>query len=84
MTKIDKAVVLAAGRGTRMRELTSDLPKPMLRVREKPILQHIIEGMKSAGIREFLIIVGWRADVVRVWYSEGVGRAGLYGTTGQE
>ena len=60
MTQIRKAVLLAAGRGTRMRELTSDLPKPMLRVREKPILQHIIEGMKSAGIHEFLIIIGWR------------------------
>ncbi|MFL6530204.1 MAG: sugar phosphate nucleotidyltransferase [Chthoniobacterales bacterium] len=71
MTQIRKAVLLAAGRGTRMRELTSDLPKPMLRVREKPILQHIIEGMKSAGIHEFLIIIGWRADVVREFFGDG-------------
>lgn len=71
MTQITKAVLLAAGKGTRMRELTSDLPKPMLRVREKPILQHIIEGMKTAGIREFLIVVGWRADVVREFFGDG-------------
>ncbi|RYD41535.1 MAG: nucleotidyltransferase family protein, partial [Verrucomicrobiaceae bacterium] len=40
---IKKAVLLAAGRGTRMRELTEDLPKPMIPVRGKPILQHIVE-----------------------------------------
>ncbi|HEY0369817.1 MAG TPA: sugar phosphate nucleotidyltransferase [Chthoniobacterales bacterium] len=71
MTEISKAVLLAAGRGTRMRELTSDLPKPMLRVREKPILQHIIEGMKPAGVRDVLIIVGWRAEVVREFFGDG-------------
>jgi NDP-sugar pyrophosphorylase family protein len=48
MTKIDKAVLLAAGRGTRMRELTADLPKPMIKVREKPILLHIVEGLQTA------------------------------------
>src|SRR4051794_39628490 len=71
MTQITKAVLLAAGKGTRMRELTSDLPKPMLRVREKPILQHIIEGLKSAGVTDFLIIVGWHADVVREFFGNG-------------
>jgi len=44
MAKIDKAVLLAAGRGTRMRELTAELPKPMIAVRGKPVLQHIVEG----------------------------------------
>ena len=43
------AVLLAAGRGTRMRELTNDLPKPMIQVRGKPILLHIVEGLKAAG-----------------------------------
>jgi dTDP-glucose pyrophosphorylase len=71
MAKIDKAVVLAAGRGTRMRELTAELPKPMIEVRGKPVLQHIIEGLRDAGIREFLIIVGYRADVVRKCFGDG-------------
>ena len=51
--KINKAVLLAAGRGTRMRELTNDLPKPMIEVRGKPILQHIIEGLRAAGRDRF-------------------------------
>jgi UDP-N-acetylglucosamine diphosphorylase / glucose-1-phosphate thymidylyltransferase / UDP-N-acetylgalactosamine diphosphorylase / glucosamine-1-phosphate N-acetyltransferase / galactosamine-1-phosphate N-acetyltransferase len=71
MTKIDKAVLLAAGRGTRMRELTADLPKPMIEVRGKPVLQHIVEGLRDAGVREFLIIVGYRADSVRNFFSDG-------------
>ena len=61
MTRIDKAVLLAAGRGTRMRELTVDLPKPMIKVREKPILLHIVEGLQTAGIKNFLIIVGYHS-----------------------
>jgi len=51
MARIDKAVLLAAGRGTRMRELTADLPKPMIEVRGKPVLQRTVEGLREAGVR---------------------------------
>jgi dTDP-glucose pyrophosphorylase len=71
MAKIDKAVLLAAGRGTRMRELTIDLPKPMIEVRGKPVLQHIVEGLREAGTRQFLIIVGYRADAVQHFFGDG-------------
>ena len=71
MSKIDKAVLLAAGRGTRMRELTTDLPKPMIEVRSKPILQHMVEGLREAGVRQFLIIVGYRADAVQNFFGDG-------------
>ena len=71
MAKIDKAVILAAGRGTRMREMTADLPKPMLEVRGKPVLQYIVEGLRDAGVRKFLIAVGYRADAVRNFFGNG-------------
>jgi UDP-N-acetylglucosamine diphosphorylase / glucose-1-phosphate thymidylyltransferase / UDP-N-acetylgalactosamine diphosphorylase / glucosamine-1-phosphate N-acetyltransferase / galactosamine-1-phosphate N-acetyltransferase len=71
MTKLDKAVVLAAGRGTRMRELTDDLPKPMIEVRGKPVLQHIVEGLRDAGVRRFIIIVGYHAEAVRNFFGNG-------------
>ena len=58
VSPIAKAVILAAGRGTRMRELTNELPKPMIAVRGKPILLHIVEGLRGAGVTEFLIVVG--------------------------
>lgn len=66
-----KAVILAAGKGTRMKELTSDLPKPMLKVWGKPILEHIITGLISAGIRDFFIVTGYRAEVVEDYFGDG-------------
>ena len=70
-TIISKAELLAAGRGTRMRDLTSELPKPMIEVQGKPILQHIIEGLRAAGVTQFLIIVGYRSEVVRQFFGDG-------------
>lgn len=71
MSLVTKAVLLAAGKGTRMRELTADLPKPMIAVRGKPILQHIVEGLVAAGIAKILIVVGYRADVVQSFFGDG-------------
>ena len=70
-TSVTKAVILAAGRGTRMRELTDDLPKPMIPVHGRPILLHILEGLKAAGVTEFLLVVGYREDVVRAFFGDG-------------
>jgi UDP-N-acetylglucosamine diphosphorylase / glucose-1-phosphate thymidylyltransferase / UDP-N-acetylgalactosamine diphosphorylase / glucosamine-1-phosphate N-acetyltransferase / galactosamine-1-phosphate N-acetyltransferase len=70
-TNIIKAVLLAAGRGTRMRDLTQELPKPMLAVRGKPVLQHIVEGLRDTGLTNLLVVVGWRADVVRDFFGDG-------------
>lgn len=71
MKKITKAVLLAAGRGTRMRDLTSELPKPMIKVRGKPILLHIIEGLQRAGIKHFLVITGYRGETIRDYFGDG-------------
>ena len=68
---VTKAVLLAAGKGTRMKDLTNDLPKPMLEVHGKPILLHIVEGLRAAGVTDFCIIVGYRADVVRDFFGDG-------------
>ena len=68
---IAKAVLLAAGRGTRMRDLTETLPKPMLEVRGKPVLQHIVEGLRDTGLTNLLIVVGWRADAVKEFFGDG-------------
>jgi len=66
-----KAVILAAGKGTRMGDLTDEMPKPMLRVHDRPILEHIITGLREVGIREFCIITGWRAEVIENHFREG-------------
>ena len=68
---MNKAVLLAAGRGTRMRDLTEALPKPMLEVRGKPVLQHIVEGLHGNGLTNLLIVVGWRAKMVKDFFGDG-------------
>jgi len=66
-----KAVILAAGKGTRMRELTNACPKPMLSVQGKPILQHIIEGLGKHQIKEIFIVTGFRAEVIEDYFRTG-------------
>ncbi len=66
-----KAVILAAGKGTRMRELTNALPKPMLRVQGKPILEHIVAGIIAAGVRDIFIVTGWHAEVIEKHFGDG-------------
>ena len=66
-----KAVILAAGKGTRMKELTHELPKPMLNVQGKPILEHILEGILAAGIRDVFIVTGFRAEVIERHFGDG-------------
>jgi UDP-N-acetylglucosamine diphosphorylase / glucose-1-phosphate thymidylyltransferase / UDP-N-acetylgalactosamine diphosphorylase / glucosamine-1-phosphate N-acetyltransferase / galactosamine-1-phosphate N-acetyltransferase len=71
MSTVHRAVVLAAGRGTRMRELTDSMPKPMVKVLGKPVLQIIVEGLRQSGIRELLIIVGYRKEMVQDYFQDG-------------
>ncbi len=70
---VKKAVVLAAGRGTRMGDLTEALPKPMIEVRGKPILQHIVEGLAANGVEKFLLVVGYRKEVIEEYFGDGSG-----------
>ncbi len=69
--EVKKAVILAAGRGTRMKTLTDDIPKPMLPVQGKPILQHIVEGLASQGVDHFLMVVGYRKEVIADFFGNG-------------
>jgi UDP-N-acetylglucosamine diphosphorylase / glucose-1-phosphate thymidylyltransferase / UDP-N-acetylgalactosamine diphosphorylase / glucosamine-1-phosphate N-acetyltransferase / galactosamine-1-phosphate N-acetyltransferase len=61
---MSKAVILAAGRGTRMGELTLDLPKPMLNVGGRPMLEGLLEKLIEAGYSEALIVTGYRAELI--------------------
>lgn len=66
-----KAVILAAGKGTRMGDLTREIPKPMLCVQKRPILEHIMEGIAASGVRQFCIITGWHAEVIEDHFGDG-------------
>ena len=59
-----KAMILAAGRGARMRELTDVTPKPLLQVHGKPLIEYHVEQLKKAGIHEFVINTGWLGEKI--------------------
>jgi bifunctional UDP-N-acetylglucosamine pyrophosphorylase/glucosamine-1-phosphate N-acetyltransferase len=59
-----KAIILAAGEGSRMRPLTYTRPKVMLPIANKPILEHLLVEASQAGIREFIFIVEWGVNIV--------------------
>src|SRR5438876_10261594 len=56
------AIILAAGKGKRM---SADLPKVLVHVRGRPMIHYVIDALRGAGVSKILIIVGFRADLVR-------------------
>jgi dTDP-glucose pyrophosphorylase len=62
-----KAVLLAAGRGTRLGSLTAKRPKPLLEVAGKPLIAHIVGGMIKSGLREFVVVTGHLAKQLEQW-----------------
>lgn len=67
-----KAILLAAGEGSRLRPLTTNKPKPMIRAANKPIAQYGVEALVAAGIREQTIVVGYRRTKVQSYFGDGV------------
>ncbi|RYY03458.1 MAG: nucleotidyltransferase family protein [Gammaproteobacteria bacterium] len=68
---IRKAMILAAGLGQRMRPLTDTLPKPMLQVGGKPLLQYHLEALASAGIQEVIINLAYLGEKIREFAGNG-------------
>lgn len=70
-----RALILAAGRGERMRPLTDDLPKPLLPVAGKPLIDYHIEALVRAGIRNLVVNLSWQGEKLRAYLGDG----GRYG-----
>lgn len=68
---VRRALILAAGRGTRMKGLTEDVPKPMLPVAGRPLLEHIVATLHSAGINRFVMVTGYRAEAIESHFGDG-------------
>ena len=66
-----KAIILSAGEGTRMRPLTLTKPKTMLPVAGKPIIQYNIEALRDCGVKDILLIVGYKEEIVRDYFKDG-------------
>ena len=57
------AVVLAAGRGTRLKTVTGDLPKPLLPLHGRPMVEYVLASLRAAGFDNFLLVVGYRHEL---------------------
>ena len=66
-----KAVVLAGGKGTRLRPLTFSIPKPLLPIAEKPILEIILKNLKKFGITDILISIGFKGEKIKEYFGDG-------------
>lgn len=66
-----KAMILAAGRGERLRPLTDTTPKPLIEVAGKPLIQHHIENLRQAGIRDIVINTAWLAQKIHQALGDG-------------
>lgn len=63
-----KAVILAGGFGTRMREETEFRPKPMVEIGGKPVLWHIMKILGAQGISEFIVCIGYKGQIIRDYF----------------
>jgi NDP-sugar pyrophosphorylase family protein len=68
---IKKAIILAGGKGENLRPYTYELPKPLLPIKSRPILEYLIEDLRKADIREIIICVGYLGEKIKEYFSDG-------------
>jgi mannose-1-phosphate guanylyltransferase / phosphomannomutase len=66
-----KAVIMAGGEGTRLRPLTSNSPKPMLPLANRPMMEHVVRLLKNHGIDEIVVTVAFLANHIRTYFGDG-------------
>lgn len=64
-------VIMAGGLGSRLRELTEDIPKPMLNVGNRPMLQHLVELFREQGFSNFIFCVNYKKEIIKDFFQDG-------------
>jgi len=73
MSEYWQALILAAGLGSRLKDLTGDRPKAMVEFRGIPIIGRAVQSLNRAGIRDITIVVGYKSDVLQAYVDNAVG-----------
>ena len=68
---IKTAIILAGGLGTRLRPLTDKTPKPLLPIKGKPIVEHLIENLKKHGVTKIVLSIGYKAEKIQDYFRDG-------------
>jgi choline kinase len=69
MTTVNECLILAAGNGSRIASVSGGVPKPLVPLHGVPLLEHVMTSCQEAGITRFVIVVGYRADLIRRWFA---------------
>lgn len=69
--KLSQTVILAGGRGTRLRPLTDTVPKPMIKFHGKPFLEYLINNLREQGITRILLLLGYLPEVINNYFGNG-------------
>jgi len=69
MSNTRLALILAAGNGKRIASRSGELPKPLVRLHGKPLLEHVMRGAHEAGIERFVIVIGYRGHLIQQWWT---------------
>jgi dTDP-glucose pyrophosphorylase len=63
-------VIMAGGKGTRLEPFTKVLPKPLVPIHEKPVIEHILENFTNVGVNEFILTVNYKARIMKAFFEE--------------
>lgn len=66
-----KAVVMAGGFGTRIQPLTNSIPKPMLPIMNRPMMEHTIISLRDLGIKEFIVLLYFKPEIIKEYFKDG-------------
>jgi 1L-myo-inositol 1-phosphate cytidylyltransferase len=68
MKSVNQCLILAAGNGSRIASISGGVPKPLVPLSGVPLIEHVMTSAQEAGISRFVIVAGYRADLVRRWF----------------
>lgn len=71
INKIKKAIILVGGEGTRLRPFTYELPKALLPIHGKPMVQHVLDLLKAYGIEEIILSIGYKGEKIKEYFGDG-------------
>jgi NDP-sugar pyrophosphorylase family protein len=71
LQRLNKALILAGGKGTRLRPITYEIPKPMIPIKGKPIMQYLINLLHDYGIEDIIISIGYLGERIKDYFGDG-------------
>lgn len=66
-----QAIIMAGGKGSRLRPLTNNTPKPLVKIIDKPVMEYVIENLAEAGVKDIAVTVGYKADMIMDYFGDG-------------